>query len=168
MNALAQISLYNNLFYVFLGIAVLGFVLSVFFFFYFDIPTVYAMMTGKARKDTIRRMEEQNAKTGNLRFRSPSQSGQTVKSGAADRSGNTGKPRSARPSPPAETAVLQTAAPETAVLQNETGRTVLLHSNGPSAQSESPAQAQPVQPEQRSFRFQVTETTVVIHTNEFI
>ena len=170
MNALAQISLYNNLFYVFLGISVLGFVMSFFFFFYFDIPTVYTMMTGKAKKDTIRRMEERNAKGGSLHLKTAGQSGQTGKSGRTDRAAKAKIAYTAPtvPTQPAETAVLQTTAPETTILENEAGRTVLLHGSRQPAAGESPVQPQPSQPERQSFRFQVTETTVVIHTNELI
>ena len=56
MNAVEMISLYGNLFYVSLAIAVVGLGLAVFFFFYFDIPTVHALMTGKAKEETIRRI----------------------------------------------------------------------------------------------------------------
>ena len=75
------ISLFTTLAYVFMGIAILGLALAVFFFFYFDIPTVYITMTGKAKKDTIRKMEEENFKSGKLRYQYPATTGKTKRSG---------------------------------------------------------------------------------------
>lgn len=58
MEATQQISLYSNLFYFSLTIAILGFLMAVFFFFFFDIPTVFALMTGKARKKTVQKIQK--------------------------------------------------------------------------------------------------------------
>lgn len=192
MDATSQISLYTTLFYVSLGITVLGLALAVFFFFYFDIPAVFAMMTGKARKETIRRMEEQNAKTGNLRFEYPSgNSGKTGRTGgktgrfgktgetaAAGKSGRTGAPPAGSVPPRenravtqvpiqperAETSVLQQHTTETTVLREDAGQTTLLGAVG-QPQSEQP---QPKPPKQPVISFRMTENTVVIHTDEMI
>lgn len=58
-----SISLFSTGFYIFLGIAVIGFGLAAFFFFRFRIPEVYALMTGRARKKTIEKMQ----RSGQLR-----------------------------------------------------------------------------------------------------
>lgn len=58
-----SITLFSTGFYIFLAIAVIGFGLAVFFFFRFRIPLVYALMTGKAQKKTIEKMQ----KSGQLR-----------------------------------------------------------------------------------------------------
>lgn len=168
MSAVEQISLFSTLFNVFLGIAALGLIMAVFFFFYFDIPDVYAMMTGKAKKASIRKMEEQNAMTGKLR--SPVFDGgpKTGRTGARK-----GKVQITNPAPPAadtsraETGVLHMETPETSVLGATAEETVIL--GGPAAApapySEETAVLRPTAP---NFRFQVTENTMVIHTNEFI
>lgn len=162
MSAIELIALYKRLFYVSLGVAVLGLVLAVFFFFFFDIRTVYALMTGKAKEKTVRRMAEQNAKTGNLR-------NQHIHTGPTGKTGRTG-PKTApavaqpqaqatpamavQPEPAAETAVLQPEAGETSVLQSDEamGQTSILE-----------------KPDTKgSYRFDVTENTLVIHTDEII
>lgn len=59
-----QISLYHMLFYACLVSSVFWFLLSVVFFFKFDIPNIFDMRTGRSVKKTIQRMEEMNARTG--------------------------------------------------------------------------------------------------------
>lgn len=157
MDAVQLIKLYETLFYVSLALTILGLGLAVFFFFFFDIRTVFAMETGKARNDTIRRMMEQNAKTGNLRT---TYTGNTGRTGAT---GRTSGKRVTHPEPKVEvlsktasdveqTTVLQTpAAEETMLLQREeVQETVMLKKRAP------------------DFRFELTENTVVIHTDEWI
>lgn len=182
MNAVEMISLYGTLFYVSLAIAVVGLALAAFFFFYFDIPTVYALMTGKAKEDTIRRMAEQNAKTGNLRnqYIHTGPTGKTENTGALSR--NVPQPgvqeqtaplaqperdeTSVLQTPAQETTILSQAAPETQVLRYDgadSGETSLL--NGSGAYAPQPAAYQQVP---AGFRFDVTESTLVIHTNETI
>lgn len=164
MDAVELIELYSTLFYVFLGIAALGLVLAVFFFFYFDIPTIRAMMTGKAKRNTIRQMEEQNAKTGNLRFQYPGHTGditgrtnRTGKLGRTERTGRTSAPPVSQPAPvaaqpePQETAILGSAAYQSQYRQEEEPeQTVMLRQNT------------------SGFRFEVTESIVLIHTDEII
>ena len=183
MSAVEQISLYNTLFYVFAGIAALGLSLSVFFFIYFDIPAVYAMITGKAKRDTIRKMEEANAATGKVRRPYPTHTGDMKRSG---RLGNSGKTHSGKvanvhreripatePPQTAETGVLHRAASETEVLHRAASETEVLHEElGATAPLKRPAeQMQPqVAPAQNTpqIRFQITENTMVIHTDELI
>jgi len=201
-----SIAIYNTLFYVFLGITALGLVLSIFFFFYFDIPTTRAMLTGKAKQNTIRRMEEKNAKTGELKYQYPSttadmaprgRTGRTGQTGVQAQTGYTGNMQPVRSNPAAaqqavfETAVLQSAAPETEVLQNVAPETEVLQSIAPETevlQSAAPGNAIPgsaayqtysqqnielgqtamLHPEPTNFPFEVTQTVVVIHTDEII
>ena len=61
------ISLYHTGFIVCLCLAVLSAVLSIVLFFVLDIRGVFDFMTGRAEKRTIRKMQEENAKTGKLR-----------------------------------------------------------------------------------------------------
>ena len=185
MNAVELIALYGNLFYVSVGIAVVGLGLAIFFFFYFDIPTVYALMTGKAKEDTIRRMAEQNAKTGNLRNpygvtgknKAPGSTGpltqnvsqpvqHTIQSPVSDQTVPLAEPEryetSVLQTPVAETTILRDDAPETQILgyEPEAGATAVL--------DKAPYVNEPVAPAYSDFRFTLTENTLVIHTNEII
>lgn len=187
MDAVELISLYSTLFYVFLGIAALGLALAVFFFFYFDIPTVYSMITGKAKEQTIQRLQEKNAKTGNLRFQYPSHTGD-MKTGHTGRiglsrrltkserlkknghSGDLGGESGNVTSTQVADILMQAAEPETAVLQAEVSETSVL--GGAAAQTQQDdevGQTETLQPKAAvKFRFDVTQTDVLIHTEETI
>lgn len=187
MDAVELISLYNTLFYVFLGIAALGLALAVFFFFYFDIPTVYAMTTGKAREQTIQRMQEKHAKTGNLRFQYPGHTGD-MKTGHTGRIGHSRRlARSERLNKnghsgnlSAETGtsvdvqvaniLAQAAEPETAVLQTEVSETSVLGAAVVQIPKNNElGQTEMLQPKVAvNFRFEVTQSDVLIHTEERI
>lgn len=187
MDAVELISLYNTLFYVFLGIAALGLALTVFFFFYFDIPTVYAMITGKAREQTIQRMQEKHAKTGNLRFQYPGHTGD-MKSGHTGRighsrrlarserlsrnshSGELGTETGAAANAQVANILAQAAEPETAVLQTEASETSVLGAAVVQIpKSDELGQTEMLQPKAAvNFRFEVTQTNVLIHTEERI
>lgn len=78
-----QINLYHTLFYVCLGICIFCFLLSVAFFFKFDIRNIFNARTGRSVRKTVQQMEEINARTSQLRR--PSGKGNT---GALSRSGN--------------------------------------------------------------------------------
>lgn len=167
MDAVELIQLYETLFYVCAALTVLGFGLAIFFFFFFRIPDVRALMTGKARADTVRRIEEQNAKTGTLRTPVPGTSGEI---GRSEKIGRTGRTIIENPAPPQsvaaqpvqyndETAVLQSNAAETSVLASD--ETVVLHNSDTAETSllhRAPA----------DIRFDITEATIVIHTDEMI
>lgn len=163
MDPVKMISLYETLFFVSMGIAILGLALAVFFFIRFDIRTVYLLMTGKAKDETIRRMTEQNAKTGNLRYSAYGKSGSL--GGAKAVSGPLSQefsgeikesPQVSAPEPVSETTVLGGDAAETSVLVPEdAGATAVLTREA----------AEPAVP---NFRFEVTESTVSVNTNEKI
>ena len=183
MSAAEQITLFNTLFYVFAGITALGLALAVFFFFYFDIPTIFVMITGKAKRDTIRRMEEANAVTGKVRRQYPAHTGDMKHSGRLGNSGRTA-PRKAvikhpteeipttEPPQTVETGVLKMAAQETEVLRAPEKADSAYEGAGETAPlKRSAAQNQPkVAPVQSApqIRFQITENTMVIHTDELI
>lgn len=165
MNEIQLISLYSTLFYVSMAVAIVGLGLAVFFFWFFDIPTVYALMTGKAKENTIRRMAEQNAKTGTLR-------NQHIHTGPT---GRTGKTKSSaelvqQPQPAVEQTVpaAEPEIDETSVLQNSV-ETVVLNQSGADAGETALLSAAPApDPVPAGFRFCVTESTIVIHTDEMI
>lgn len=64
MDTSQEIQFYSVCFYVFLGIAILGFTLAIFFFFFYDIPSIFARMTGWEQKKAIERMEKQKVSGG--------------------------------------------------------------------------------------------------------
>lgn len=165
MDAVELIALYSTLFYVFLGIAALGLTFSVFFFFYFDIPTTRAMMTGKAKQNTIRRMEEQNAKTGKLRFQYPSHTGEVSPRGHTGRTGRTG--RMGRTERTGRTAGPQVAQPTPVAVEQEIPETSILGSTA-YQQKEELEQTAMLHPKPSGFQFEVTESIVLIHTDEII
>lgn len=61
-----QINLYHTLFYVCLGICIFCFLLSLFFFFKFDIRNIFNSRTGRSVKKTVQKVDERNARTGQL------------------------------------------------------------------------------------------------------
>lgn len=165
MDAIEKISLYGTMFYVFMGIAILGFVLAVFFFFYFDIPTVYAMMTGKAKRETVRRMEEENAKTGKLRnYGNTGKTGKARKAEAVNPATREHASSAAGVEERPETSVLSSQTMETAVLHPDTQETEILSTQYIPSADKTEILRMPAQ----DFLFQTTETTLVIHTDEMI
>ena len=186
MDAVELISLYNTLFYVFLGIAVLGLALGIFFFFYFDIPMVYSMITGKSKEKAILRIQKQNAKTGNLRFQYPDhtgdiRTGRTGRTGQSKRqarserlskNGNSGKlaKEAAESAVNDQVAQILEQAAETAVLQTQEMETSILQPVAAQSSQESElGQTEMLQPGVAvNFRFEVTQANVLIHTEEKI
>lgn len=63
-NATELISRLNALFYVSLGVAILGLVLAVVIFFLFDIPTVFALRTGKRQKQAVEKLNRRSTRHG--------------------------------------------------------------------------------------------------------
>lgn len=166
MDAVEKMELFGNLVYVSIAIAVIGFGLAVLFFFLFDIRDLYAWKTGKAKRSTIERMTEQNNKTGRLH----ATTGKTGNNPAPVRYESNVSTAEMQPKAQMlnsninetvdmrrdnETTVLHSFAAETTVLNSQDqGDTTIL--------TEAPKQAEP------AIRFEITESTLVIHTDEFI
>lgn len=162
MTAQAQIELFGALFYVCLVIAIIGLGLAVLFFFIFDIPSVYALITGKAKRQTVERMAAQNSKTGRLQQMPISENiggaGQAVQNPAPAAIYE----QTAQLDVVADTSILSEQAAETSVLSAQAGETsVLSRSNN----AESPDRKVNTAP---AIRFEITENTLVIHTTEII
>ena len=62
-----QIDTIHTLFYVCLGLCIAFLILSVIFFFKFDIRNIFNTKTGRSVRKTVQSMEEKNARTGSLR-----------------------------------------------------------------------------------------------------
>ena len=86
-----QINLFHNLYFVCLGICIFCLALSIFFFFKFNIRNIFNTRTGRSVKKTVQKVEEMNARTGQLRR--PVNRGNT---GNLGRSGSLGKKRAVR------------------------------------------------------------------------
>ena len=177
MEAVNQIQLYSVLFYISLAVTLVGLGLAVFFFFYFDIRNVRAIMTGSAKQKEIEKLNKRNAMTGKLTTDSLNMSGHLT--------GQTGPigPVIQNPAP------ANSGASETTVLapDSETTETTILTPDSGSAETsvlspddECPtailgaaetghpaAAAAPQQPAPR-IRFEVTQSVMEIHTNEYI
>lgn len=163
MDSVQQMSLFSTLVKVSAAVAILGFVLAVLFFFLFDIRGIYALRTGKAKRETIERMAEQHSKTGRLHkasgrikdaagpvVQAPSQIRTAdIQTDAFGMTEMVGRPQTY------ETSVLQTTGMETSVL------TAVQQENETSVLSAAV-------PRESSIRFEITESTLVIHTNEII
>ena len=173
MDALENISLYQNLIYISIAIAVIGLGLSIFFFFYFDIPSVYRLKTGRGKKEKVQKISEENFNTSKIRFNG--QSGSTKK-------GHTGStaPVQTQPMPQAdetallggqagETSVLGSAVGETSVLQTDAGETSVLTQPELATTEVLHKQDRPVvdpAAAAAAIHFQVVEQTMLIHTDE--
>ena len=57
-----QISLFHTLFYACLGICIFCLILSIIFFFKFDIVNIFNARTGRSVKKTVQQVEEMNAR----------------------------------------------------------------------------------------------------------
>lgn len=97
-----QIELFHTLFQICLGVCIVGLILSVLFFFLFDIRKIFNAKSGRSVKRAVQQMEENNARTGKLAMPSlnmepersgdfSSRSGEMVKSGRLHRSGRLGR-----------------------------------------------------------------------------
>ena len=88
-----QIDTFHTLFYVCLGLCIAFLILSVIFFFKFDIRNIFNAKTGRSVRKTVQSMEEKNARTGSLRR--PAGRGYT---GTLARSGGIGRTGGLSPS----------------------------------------------------------------------
>ena len=160
MDAAAKMVLFENLMYISIAITVVGFGLGLFFFFFFDIRNVRALMTGKAKQATIQRMAEQHSKTGSMR-----QVTETIRDPSVPRIQNPVMAPTAEISTPAN-APYDIEAEETSVLGNEP-LTNVLRPESDAGETSILTQSAP-DPVIPGFRFEVTESTMLIHTQEFI
>ena len=155
MNALDMINWFDTLFKVSMGLAIVGFSLAVFFFFYFDIRKIRLLMSGKGRVKLVKKVEERHAKTEGLRPKAiPGMSGETNYQNGNAITAHVSYQQQDEPL----TGVLQNAVPGTVVLNQESAETTFLNRQETFAN----------QSVQICVNFQLTETTMVIHTDEII
>lgn len=158
-----QINLFHTLFYVCLGLSIFCLVLSIFFFFKFDIRNIFNARTGRSVKKTVQRVEKMNAKTGP--FRRPVGRGNT---GTLSRSGNLGKSRKLSGVRQVNTEdIIQPPSQPTEPLSNayteEAGAAEVLHMEKREALTPEKAQ----QEVDESFgMFRIEKCILLIHTDE--
>ena len=87
-----QINMFHTLFYVCLGLCIVFLILSVIFFFKFDIRNIFNARTGLSLRKTVQSMEEKNARTGSLRRAAGrGYTGTLARSGGIGKSGSLSK-----------------------------------------------------------------------------
>ena len=163
MNATQSIELYTILFYVSLTVAALGLASAVGLFFLLDIPTVFALMTGRAKRQTIERISKES-ESGKLRKQ------EEIRQMLDQTSGNLKKKRQTSIHPEEQnTTSLEMEERNTTVLsQEEVNTTVLCETNDVQGGMSDGMTAQLTKQPVQVGRFEITEATVLIHTNEEI
>ena len=184
-----QISLYHTLFYVCLGLCIFFFLLSLVFFFKFNIRNIFNARTGRSVKKTVQDMEAKNAHTGQLR-RPPgrgytgtlSRTGALGKSAGAGRSGSLnrsgGLDKSGGLTPSKRLARVRKADMEELVQPPSRPTEPLEHTNPVGASMEtqvlSPEQLMPTleqvqqEADQSQVMFRIEKYTMLIHTDEVV
>ncbi len=71
------------LFYISLGFTALGFVMAVLIFFLYDIPTIYAIRSGKQEKRAVAGLNRRSAKVGNFGGKRPASQNNTASANSA-------------------------------------------------------------------------------------
>lgn len=167
-----EIALFNNLFYACAGIAAISLFLTVFFFIQFDIPSVYAAMTGKKRRRSIQRMQAQSVAGKSMHSRvrrkpatGTPPTGQTGQAPPRKRPERPAEPP--RPEPKPEPKPEPAARPETGVLKMDTPETQVLP---PQQEPKAPVTEQlaPTALLEKRITFRITESTISVHTDEWI
>lgn len=180
------ISLYHTGFIVCLCLAVLSAILSIVLFFVLDIRGVFDFMTGRAEKRTIRKMQEENAKTGKLReeYHDPGSSDELYRTPSGSippviypvtEPANTGTEKTEKMYQTADagseetTLLAENAGDEETTLLNSGegsfGETVLLT---PELEQTLVSAEEEKEKQNPSRKFIITKENIWIHTNELI
>ncbi len=165
----SNIELFGTLNTICLVIAILAFLLAVFFFFYFKIPTVFALKTGRAKKKTLERIQKQNSYTDKIRHEETDPSlksdrpSRKVVEPPVDASGNRDVD-TALLSNDAQTSVLSNDT-ETALLSERDDQTSLLHGDSMHLKE---AKSTKATAKKKKGRFEILEEVIMIHTQELI
>lgn len=183
----------HTLFIVCLVLCAVFLVLSVVFFFVFDIKNTFNMLTGRSVKKTVKEMNEQNEKTGQLRRNAP-QTGQSKRLNKVRRVDiqnaviPTGETNVQSASPglqpdygtgeAAATAVLpategmeDTIVLQTAQAGEGAGTTVLSGTGGTTVLGQSNAYSKEIaqsEVDEKYGKFEILTSVLMIHTNEAV
>lgn len=141
-NATRLIGIYNTGFTICMVITILAVIAAVIMFFKFEILVQMGIQTGKTQRITVKRMHEQNMKTGTLR--------QIVE--VEHTTGN-----------------LNSGAEQTSLLAgNDPNATTPLSTTTTPLKAPKVAAYATAPETPPGFKFAITESTIVIHTNEII
>lgn len=157
-----MISIYHTAFILFLVLAILFLLVSVFEFFKFDIRGIFDMRSGRGARRSIKKMEEINEQTGKLRNYTPNTTGEIPgrgrvvgpataeklqkisanKTGKSEALVGSGAPQTLNEKIPMEvdgqeTALLNNGSEETALLDGENEATTLLKNNDGNSDAET-------------------------------
>lgn len=188
MDVATKIETFNILFYVSMAVAILGLGMSIYFFFHYDIPSVWSFLTGSAKRKAIEEMKENDYRPGSHAYsRIRQSSGKSSQGTRRPAKQKRPAPRSAQPRMEdlSDSRSAEMQADETDVLSVSTETDVLAETSAlniqPVLKNEGSEiqirqDAQTASTEQLSisnapaslFHFEITENTLVIHTDEYI
>ena len=164
-----QINMFHTLFYVCLGLCIVFLILSVIFFFKFDIRNIFNARTGLSLRKTVQSMEEKNARTGSLRRAAGrGYTGTLARSGGIGKSGSLSK-RFGKVRKADMNELIQPPSRPTEALQTEQKNTSSMET-----QVLSPAELVPTleqiqkEADQSHGMFRIEIYTMLIHTDEVV
>ena len=164
-----QINMFHTLFYVCLGLCIVFLILSVIFFFKFDIRNIFNARIGRSLRKTVQSMEEKNARTGSLRRAAGrGYTGTLARSGGIGKSGSLSK-RFGKVRKADMNELIQPPSRPTEALQTEQQNTSSMETQVLSPEDLVPTLEQ-IQKEvdQSHGMFRIEKYTMLIHTDEVV
>ena len=170
-----QINMFHTLFYVCLGVCIVFLILSVIFFFKFDIRNMFNARTGRSLRKTVQSMEEKNARTGSLRRAAGrGYTGTLARSGGIGRTGGLGKSgslskRFGKVRKADMNELIQPPSRPTEALQTEQKNTSSMETQVLSSEDLVPTLEQIQKEADQSYgMFRIEKYTMLIHTDEMV
>ena len=164
-----QINMFHTLFYVCLGLCIVFLILSVIFFFKFDIRNMFNARTGRSLRKTVQSMEEKNARTGSLRRAAGrGYTGTLARSGGIGKSGSLSK-RFGKVRKADMNELIQPPSRPTEALQTEQKNTSSMETQVLSSEDLVPTLEQIQKEADQSYgMFRIEKYTMLIHTDEMV
>ena len=164
-----QINMFHTLFYVCLGLCIVFLILSVIFFFKFDIRNIFNAKTGRSVRKTVQSMEEKNARTGSLRRAAGrGYTGTLARSGGIGKSGSLSK-RFGKVRKADMNELIQPPSRPTEALQTEQKNTSSMETQVLSSEDLVPTLEQIQKEADQSYgMFRIEKYTMLIHTDEMV
>ncbi len=164
-----QINMFHTLFYVCLGLCIVFLILSVIFFFKFDIRNMFNARTGRSLRKTVQSMEEKNARTGSLRRAAGrGYTGTLARSGGIGKSGSLSK-RFGKVRKADMNELIQPPSRPTEALQTEQKNTSSMETQVLSPEDLVPTLEQIQKEADQSYgMFRIEKYTMLIHTDEMV
>ena len=164
-----QINMFHTLFYVCLGLCIVFLILSVIFFFKFDIRNIFNARIGRSLRKTVQSMEEKNARTGSLRRAAGrGYTGTLARSGGIGKSGSLSK-RFGKVRKADMNELIQPPSRPTEALQTEQKNTSSMETQVLSSEDLVPTLEQIQKEADQSYgMFRIEKYTMLIHTDEMV